>query len=35
MGTTFEYLLDFANPPGDGGVNGRNGHAAPVNGAQE
>ncbi len=35
MGTTFEYLLHFANPPADGhgGMNGRNAHAAPVNGA--
>ena len=35
MGTTFEYLLDFANPPGYGGVNGRDVHATPVNGTQE
>ena len=36
MGTTFEYLLDFVNPPadGDGGVNWRNAHTAPANGAQ-
>ena len=35
MGTTFEYLLDFANPPVDGhrGINSRGARAAPVNGA--
>ena len=35
MGTTFEYLLDFSNPPGDepAHVNGRAGASAPTNGS--
>lgn len=37
MGTTFEYLLDFVNPPVSkrAGVNGRGEYETPINGAPE